>query len=207
MGISGKKIFVLAPALACAIGLSAVTPAGAAAFDAPAPASADAAFPAFGPLGPLTDLAIKRLLISDHVAAAKFGTDKPIDDPVREQQIRDAVRQQAILLGIDPEATVAFFDAQINASKIVQRGLFAYWTDHPDKAPTSRPDLNQIRIQLDQLTTDLLTQLVATNKIRHHTPSCEAQLLIARISGEITHRLDPLHRKALGVALDSVCTS
>ena len=204
MRISGKKILVLAPAVACAVAFSAVTPAVAAPLGGPASASADA-LPAFGPLGPLTDLAIKRLLISDQVAAAKFGTDKPIDDPVREQQIRDEVRQQAIVLGIDPDATVQFFDDQINASKIVQRGLFAYWTERPDKAPTSRPDLNQIRAELDQLTTDLLNQLVATVRIRQHTPSCAAQLLIARVSGEITHRLDALHRKALGVALDSAC--
>ena len=35
-----------------------------------------------GRLGPLTDLVIRRLLVSDQVAASKFGTSSPIDDPV-----------------------------------------------------------------------------------------------------------------------------
>jgi chorismate mutase len=203
--IPGKKIFVLAPAVACAFALSAVTPATAAEL---APASSGVGSSdvgSVGALGPLTDLVIARLDIGDLVAASKFGTGKPIDDPVREQQIRDQVRQRAIALGIDPDATVRFFDDQIEANKVVQRGLFAFWTAHPDQAPTSRPDLTQIRGQLDQLTTELLNELVATVGVRQHTPVCVAQLALARVSGEVAHHLDALHRQALGGALESVC--
>ncbi|MFE0028718.1 hypothetical protein ACFWX1_47535, partial [Amycolatopsis sp. NPDC059021] len=57
-----------------------------------APASAPA-HRAWGPLGALTDLAVQRILLGDKVAAAKFGTDQPIDDPVREQKVLDSVRQ------------------------------------------------------------------------------------------------------------------
>jgi len=202
--VTGKKLFVLAPAVACAVVLCGVAPAGAQSRSAVAPVSS-APEGSFGALGPLTDLVIARLEIGDLVAAAKFGTGKPIDDPVREQQIRDQVRAQAIVLGIDPDATVRFFDDQIDASTVVQRGLFAFWTAHPGQAPTSRPDLGQLRQQLDQLTTELLGQLVATVKIRQHTPACLAQSVIARVSGEITHHLDTLHRRALGDALRSVC--
>lgn len=42
-------------------------------------------------LVPLVDLAAQRVLVGDKVAAAKFGTDQPIDDPAREQQILDSV--------------------------------------------------------------------------------------------------------------------
>ncbi|MGP3937228.1 hypothetical protein [Nonomuraea sp. KM88] len=34
-----------------------------------------------GKLGALTDLVVGRLRVSDDVAASKFGTDSPIDDP------------------------------------------------------------------------------------------------------------------------------
>lgn len=159
-----------------------------------------------GPLGPLTELVIQRLLVSDQVAAAKFGTGKPIDDPAREKQELDAVRQSAMSLGIDPDATVSFFQQQISASKVVQQGLFDRWTAHPDQAPTSRPDLGTIRTELDQLTTELLQQLVARQPVLSHEFSCRVELGLADATGALAHHLDRLHRNALGVALTNTCT-
>jgi chorismate mutase len=158
-----------------------------------------------GELGPLTDLAIQRLLVSDQVAAAKFGTGQSIDDPAREQQELDQVRQDAMSLGIDPAATVQFFQDQITASKMVQEGLFKRWTAHPAEAPTTRPDLGTIRQQLDQITTEILQQLVSTQDIRHQTAACHVQLAEAKGSGETLNHFDGLHRHALEAALKSVC--
>lgn len=162
-------------------------------------------FAAHDSFGPLADLAVQRLRISDQVAAAKFGTTKPIDDPAREQQELTEVRTRAVALGIDPDATAAFFRSQIDASKYVQRGLFARWTEHPEQAPTSRPDLTVIRGQLDELTTQLLQQLVATADIRHATPQCASHLFRAELIAELRAHLDRLHRDALRIALASVC--
>lgn len=159
-----------------------------------------------GPLGPLTDLVIQRLKVSDQVAAAKFGTGLPIDDPVREQQELAAVRQSAISLGISPDATVSFFQQQINASKVVQHGLFDRWTAHPDQAPTSRPDLGTIRTELDQITTELLQQLVAQQPVLSHEFGCQLDLSVADATGELLDHLDALHRHALQVALSQTCT-
>lgn len=158
-----------------------------------------------GRLGPLTDLVIQRLLVGDEVAASKFGTDKPIDDPAREQQELAEVRQSAVALGIDPDAAVAFFRQQISASKVVQRGLFDRWTAHPDQAPTTRPDLNQIREELDRLTTDLLDALVADQDVLSAGLACRVDLGLAALSGAVVHHLDGLHRRALHVALASTC--
>lgn len=160
-----------------------------------------------GPLGPLTDLVIQRLLISDQVAAAKFGTGLPIDDPVREQQELASVRQSAVSLGIDPDATVGFFQQQITASKVVQQGLFDRWTAHPDQAPTTRPDLGTIRGELDQLTTELLAQLVAQKSLLSRTFECGIDLGLADVTGEALNHLDALHRDALQVALSQTCHS
>jgi hypothetical protein len=41
----------------------------------------------------LTELMIQRIVIGDDVAASKYFSGKPVDDPVREQQILDSVRQ------------------------------------------------------------------------------------------------------------------
>jgi chorismate mutase len=198
---------MLVPVAAGVFAVTGVTPARAEPQAALAPSQKAVDSPrSLGELGALADLAIQRLLVSDQVAAAKFGTGQPIDDPAREQQELDQVRQQATILGIDPTATAQFFQDQITASKIVQEGLFKRWTAHPAQAPTTRPDLGTIRQQLDQLTTEILQQLVSTQDIRHRTAACHVQLAEARVSGEILNRLDGLHRHALAVALESVCS-
>jgi chorismate mutase-like protein len=102
-----------------------------------APSSAEAVTPNLDPqhtrsavrLGSLTSLAAQRILLGDKVAAAKFGTDQPIDDPSRERHELDAVAALAAREGVDPDASVRFFRAQIEANKVVQRGLYALWAD------------------------------------------------------------------------------
>ncbi|MFI7613415.1 chorismate mutase [Nonomuraea terrae] len=160
-----------------------------------------------GRLGPLTDIMIERVRVSDDVAASKFGTDSPIEDPVREEQVLQQVRTQADAVGVDPDVAVAFFRDQITASKVVQKGLFARWTAHPEEAPTTRPDLGQIRVRFDRLTTDLLHELKKTERLRDKPVGCAAQLALAIRSGAALERLDPLHRQALNVATRSVCRS
>ncbi|MGI5143511.1 gamma subclass chorismate mutase AroQ [Streptomyces sp. CA-106110] len=159
-----------------------------------------------GRLGSLTNLIVQRLLVSDLVAAAKFGTGTPINDPAREQQALGEVRQQAITLGLDPDETVAFFQGQITASKIVQEGLFAEWTAHPNEAPTARPDLSKIRAQLDQLTTELLQELKATLFVRGTLIGCAEELTLSKQWITALDHVDLLHRQALAAAMQSVCT-
>lgn len=200
-----RRLMVPAILGVAVLSMTAATTASAAKL-APGAAGIVAHERSLGPLGPLTDLVIQRLQVSDQVAAAKFGTGKPIDDPVREKQELAAVRQSALSLGINPDAAVSFFQQQINASKVVQRGLFARWTAHPDQAPTSRPDLGTIRAELDQLTTELLQQLVAQQPVLSHEFACRIDLSVADATGELLGHLDALHRRALQVALSQTCT-
>lgn len=157
-----------------------------------------------GPLGTLTALAIRRLFVSDQVAAAKFGTGQPIDDPAREQKELNQIRQDATTRGIDPDAAMAFFQDQIIASKVVQKGLFQRWTAHPEQAPTPRPDLGQIRHQLDEITTGIMQQLVATKPVRQASPPRQVRQPEALVSEAALNHLDDLHQRALSVALQSV---
>ncbi|MFI6011244.1 chorismate mutase [Streptomyces sp. NPDC051243] len=156
-------------------------------------------------LTPLTDLFAERLLVADKVAAAKYGTDKPIDDPVREQQILDDVAARATALGLDPAATQAVFRDQIEANKLVQRGLYARWDAHPEERPTERPDLvKEVRPVLDRITTQLLDALKDTQPART-SPSCEPRLYVAAAWSAYGHELDLLHLKGLQRAVPSVC--
>lgn len=168
---------------------------------APGPGNASAA-PA---LRGLADLAVERIQLSDKVAAAKFGTPQPIDDPAREQQVLDAVTKTSPGMGVDPAEASRFFRDQIEASKVVQRGLYAEWTAHPQQRPTDRPNLGtEVRPALDRITTEILAQLRASSAQRHAGAPCPAELTQA--SRPAAQPLDALHRDALAVALRSVCT-
>ncbi|MDC0765558.1 chorismate mutase [Streptomyces sp. HD] len=187
---------------ACAAAAVSLTGAAPAAASPSAPVRAASVTPG---LTPLTDLFAERLLVADKVAAAKYGTDKPIDDPVREQQILDDVGARAAGLGLDPQAVRAVFRDQIEANKLVQRGLYARWDAHPEERPTERPDLvKEVRPILDRITTQLLDTLKDTQRLRT-SPSCEPRLYVAAARSAYGHQLDVLHLKGLQRAVPSVC--
>lgn len=72
--------------------------------------------------------------------------------------------------------------------RVVQRGLFARWREHPAEAPTSAPDLAAVRAELDRLTRQLLARLGETMEP-------------ARVS--LVDGPDALYREALTTALRS----
>ncbi|MEV4036644.1 chorismate mutase [Streptomyces umbrinus] len=179
------------------------TTSATAAHTSTAPASATAA----SSLGALTELFAERLLLADKVAAAKYGTESPIDDPARERQILDDVAARAAGLGLDPHSVTTVFRDQIEANKLVQRGLYARWDAHPDERPTERPDLaKEVRPALDLITTRLLAALQETASVRADA-SCEPRLYAAATGSAYEHRLDVLHLRGLGRALPSVCVT
>jgi chorismate mutase len=161
-----------------------------------------------GPLRPLTDLVLRRIALADAVASAKFGTDAPIDDPAREQQVLGEVAASAPGAGVDPGDAMRFFRDQIEANKVVQRGLYARWSTHPELRPAGRPDLAaQVRPELDRITTELLEQLAATAEWRHVRAGCRPDRVAAQVPTDVLAGLDGLRRTALRVAMASVCTS
>lgn len=193
-----RSVFVTVVVIAAAA-VSGTAPATA---HAPAAPKSATAAPAPG-LGALTELFAERLLLADKVAAAKYGTEAPIDDPARERQILDDVAARAA--GLDPDSVTAVFRDQIEANKVVQRGLYARWDAHPDERPTERPDLaKEVRPALDLITTRLLAALQETVPVRADA-SCGPRLYAEAALSAYGHRLDVLHLKGLGRALPSVC--
>lgn len=156
------------------------------------------------PLHPVVELAAERLATADLVAAAKWGTDSPIDDPAREQQVLDNVAAQAAQLGADPDEIRTIFRDQIEANKVVQRGLFQRWTDYPDEAPTTKPDLTVVRRQINQITSALVQALADTSENRD-TFACRPELALAAFQVHHENHLDALHTHALIRALPSIC--
>ncbi|MEV3854864.1 chorismate mutase [Streptomyces sp. NPDC050095] len=163
------------------------------------------AAPAPRALAGVSSLAAERLALADKVAAAKYGTATPIDDPVRERQILDDVAARSAALGVDPAFAQSVFRDQIEANKVVQRGLYARWDAHPAERPTERPDLaKEVRPALDRITTELLDALRAATPVRT-SPACTPVLTATALHDARTHRFDVLHLKGLARALPSVC--
>ncbi|MCX4883915.1 chorismate mutase [Streptomyces sp. NBC_00847] len=179
-----------------------VVPAGAALLLSAAPASATPA--PVSPLQPVTSLAAERLATADLVAAAKWGTDSPIDDPAREQVVLDSVAAEAQRTGADPDEVRRIFRDQIEANKVVQRGLYARWEAHPEQAPTTKPDLNVVRETINRINTDLV-QAVADSTPQRTAPTCRPELALAVIEVHHDKHPDLLHTRALVRSLVSVC--
>lgn len=156
-------------------------------------------------LHPLVDLAAQRLATADLVAAAKYGTGSPIDDPAREQQVLDDVARRARDLGADPEATVRIFRDQIEANKVVQRELHRQWDADPSQVPAEKPDLGEVREEINRVNGELVRGIADSPSARS-LPSCRGLVAVAgvRVRGE--RQLDVLHSVALGRALPSVCS-
>ncbi|MEV4896989.1 chorismate mutase [Nonomuraea sp. NPDC055795] len=150
-------------------------------------------------------LAADRVELAGQVAAAKWGTDQPIDDPPREEQVLASVAARSERLGLDPASAVAIFRDQIEASKLVQRALFRRWGADPGSRPAQRPDLRtEVRPRLDRITVDMLEAIKAAERARAH-PSCERRLTWAAFRISARRDLDRPYRAGLHRALGSFC--
>ncbi|CAN7697967.1 gamma subclass chorismate mutase AroQ [Pseudoduganella sp. LjRoot289] len=123
-------------------------------------------------LQPLRLAIDQRLLLAQAVARAKWNVQAPVEDLQREAQVIQAAVKQGATLGLPDGWVESVFRAQIEASKIVQRELFANWTaqhagkfdDAPDLARTVRPELDRITTQI--LRSLANNQAVLTNAAR-----------------------------------------
>jgi cyclohexadienyl dehydratase len=123
-------------------------------------------------LQPLRLAIDQRLLLAQAVARAKWNVQAPVEDLQREAQVIQAAVKQGATLGLPDRWVETVFRAQIEASKIVQRELFAQWTaqhagkfdDAPDLARTVRPELDRITTQILRSLAD--NQAALTNPAR-----------------------------------------
>ncbi|MGE0383264.1 MAG: gamma subclass chorismate mutase AroQ [Gammaproteobacteria bacterium] len=140
-----RTLFVLFAALCTLAGCARVPPA---------PAAADLAR-----IDRLLALVDARLALAPEVARAKWVAGAPIDDPDRERLLLERTLGQARAAGLDGGLAADFLQAQIDASKAVQRDLFERWRRRPP-APGPVPDLqHEVRPRLDTITRDMIGAL------------------------------------------------
>src|SRR4051794_10789840 len=113
------------------------------------------------PVDTLLALVVRRLAVAETVAAAKWSSGRPVEDRAREAVVVAAAAARARRAGMDATFVRRVMAAQIEASKIVQRGLLARWRDEPGSAPTSRAELSGVRPILDVIDEELVVALAA----------------------------------------------
>ncbi len=149
-------------------------------------------------------LSADRLDTAPLVAAAKWHTGDPVEAPEREARVLAAVERRASELGADPASAVAVTRDQMEANKVVQRGLHAQWYAQADRRPEQAPDLAGVRAELDRITPALVEALAAAEEERT-APGCAARLARSTDTTAAARGLDRLASAALSGALESVC--
>ncbi|WP_235914275.1 gamma subclass chorismate mutase AroQ [Rugamonas rivuli] len=137
-------------------------------------------------LEPLRLAIDQRLLLAQAVARAKWNVQAPVEDLGREAQVIQAAVKEGGALGLSSAWIETVFRAQIEASKTVQRELFAQWSaqhagkfdDAPDLAKTVRPELDRLSTQLLRSMAD--NQAVLNDESRKADVARAMRLLEAR---------------------------
>ena len=111
----------------------------------------------------LLGLMRSRLDVMHDVARWKWTAKSPVEDPKREAVLLDDVADRGKALGLEPADTRAFFRAQIEAAKVVQRADLHRWEAEHRGPDGEAPDLAKVlRPRIDGLNRDLLAALSRT---------------------------------------------
>ena len=161
-----------------------------------------------GPLGKLLELVVQRLTLAQDVAAAKYANCEPIDDRVREREILRAVADALEATGPYRQTGIQFFRDQIEANKIIQRGLHHRWHAHPEEVPAAhRSVAEEVRPELDRIDTEIIQQFESAAGMPWVSLQDIADLVDKRLSTEAPARQLPrLHHAAALFAMRSLCT-
>ncbi|MGE2717051.1 chorismate mutase [Mycolicibacterium litorale] len=165
-----------------------------------APAQADNG----GPLTALVDAAAQRLRTAEPVAANKWNTKAPVEDPVRVEQVLTTVASDASARGVDAERVRRIFTDQIAATEAIQYSRFAQWKLEPAAAPAAAPELASSRSVIDGLNRTMVEQMAAQWPVLQ-SAQCADRVREATDAVATSHDLDQLYRDALRFATRSYC--
>lgn len=158
------------------------------------------------PLDSLVSFAAERLRSAENAAAAKWETDGRVHDPAREQEVLAGVRALAGQHDVAPEFAELVFIDQIQATESIQYTRFAEWKLTPTEAPVERPDLTDVRAEIDRLTEAMVAELSGN---RHVLASADCADARDRALRTATHELEltRLYERALTRATQSYCVN
>lgn len=95
------------------------------------------------------------------VASYKARENVPIEDFPREAQVLDNSVRSAAALGLAPKTVAAFYRAQIEAAKAIQRNYMNRWEQGLEQRLPADADLQQLRTSLSILGHEQVSLIVA----------------------------------------------
>jgi len=159
------------------------------------------------PLQQLVEISAQRLSLAKQVALAKWDSGMPVEDMMREEQVIADVRSRGANMGLDIGDVSGFFQAQIEANKLVQYSLLAQW-HRAGKAPVHKPVSldDTTRRALGELETPLLAGLAKTRDLRA-SPSCDAKVAkeVGKYVSAHKDKLTQVEAIALDRAMGQTC--
>ncbi len=101
-----------------------------------------------------------RLALMPAVAQHKFHQKKPISDRIREADVIQQFRNQAMFRGIHPDFAEAVMRAQIDAARLTQEQLHSEWERDPPPEDAQLRDLvRDLRPSIDETNERMLVAL------------------------------------------------
>ena len=154
-------------------------------------------------LDALVVVAARRLVLGVDVAAAKFVSGQRIDDRGREQEILQSMARGLKRAGPRHGLGMEFVRDQIEANKVIQRGLHRYWAEHPEEFPATRRDLTaELRPQFDIVNRHMLLLLIGLENVPPVRRSHISALFDRKLRTSMALcPLPELRRDAAGIAL------
>ncbi|MFC3432892.1 gamma subclass chorismate mutase AroQ [Nocardia seriolae] len=162
-----------------------------------------------GSLDRLVGFVADRLQTADAVAAAKWasavedGSQPAIDDPVREAQVYDSMARLGAEKGLPADWVRQVFAGQIEANKIVQRGLVTEWRSGL-VSPASAADLSAVRSVIDRANVEIIDEL-ASERDELAKADCAGRLADSMLVTVRARHGDALHQAALVRAVLPLC--
>lgn len=153
---------------------------------------------------PLVDAAAQRLQTAEPVAATKWQTKTPIEDPVRVDQVLSTVTSEAAAKGADAERVRRIFTDQIHATEAIEYARFAQWKLDPGAAPVAAPDLASSRAVIDGLNHRMVDEIARQRHVLE-SDGCADHVTAATEAVASAHDFDPLYRQALSFVTRSYC--
>jgi len=131
----------------------------------------------------LRGLLIERLALMEQVAAYKWNTRHPIDDPVREANVLKASMARARAAGLNLSAARRLIAAQMEAAKMVQRHFFTAWREGEPLRVSDPPDLHtELRHEIGSLSAALIAAVADLGKELEY---CSAAMVLRPVPAEL----------------------
>lgn len=141
------------------------------------------------------NLIMRRLRMSNAVAQHKWLNAAPVADKLREAEVRSRAEMRATNIGLPNAPVIQVMNAQMSASRLVQRALLNTWADQPWRAPIAAPDLDYLRRRLDALDAEMVDSLEVTLALSDSAFPVFLDFEHRRLSSDATR----LYRNALDV--------